>query len=255
MAIQAPPQEDQRCVCTHSIAVHGLHGDPGCSFCNCAHFARPEAPKAEIQLGKYPSEAMQALTQSGTFQNVPKEALMELVKDGHGRMYAPGAYLVRRGDHDQHLHVILQGSVIIESEEGAGQHEAGAGAVAGDIRAFTEDVRYSSIYANDNVLALEVDAGKLRETFHDHPELFMALVQVLGKYSDNTEDVIQATIQAALQQHEADQAEKQRDGLDPKKAMEIAARWRQIKEDDRAAADRAREAAQRAINSQTGRGR
>jgi CRP-like cAMP-binding protein len=250
MAVEASTVTDTRCVCTHSIAVHGIKGDdPGCSFCSCRRFERPSSAKVEVPLGKYSSSALELLSQTPELKPVPKDALVAFVKDGHGRMFAPGAVLVHRGERSHSLHVVLDGMVLVQKDEDSDGHEVGPGAIAGDLRAFTEEPRWASVVAIDNSLALEVDAGKLQPTFAEHPDFFMSLVQSLGKYSENAEEVVEATVQAALQQQTVEDAHERREGLDPQKQMEIAARWRQIKEDQKAA-DRAREAARAAIDSQ-----
>lgn len=255
MAIESPAKtndEDARCVCSHSFSAHGLR-DPGCGFCSCKRFTRPAVQTDEVQLGKYASTALELLSKDPTLRGMPKDALTAFVKDGHGRMFASGAYLVHRGDRSQDLHVVLEGSVKVESKEGTAGHQVGVGTIAGDIGALTDQARQASVYAIDNVLALEVDTGKLRQMFGEHPDFFMTLVQALGKFGDNPDEVIMATVQAALEQQTVERADQQREGLDPDKAVEIAARWRKLKEEERAASDRAREAAQRAIESQTKR--
>jgi CRP-like cAMP-binding protein len=240
---------DAKCVCRHSFSAHGLRGDPGCSFCSCRHFERPVV-KHEVKLGKYPEMAFELLTKHPDFHDTPKDALVALVKDGHGRMFAPGAYLVHKGDKSHHVFVVLSGAVTVEPQNGTG-HQAGAGQLAGDLRAFTEDPRWASVYA-DNALALELDVSKLRGLFAEYPDLFLTLTRLLAKFSESAEEVVNATVMAALEQHSVEVAQQRRDGLDPDKAMAIAARWRKIKEDENAA-DRAREAARAAIDAQTGR--
>ena len=248
-----PLVEDARCVCTHSINAHGLHGDPGCSFCHCRQFSRPAAVHHDVELGKYAAMALDLLSHDPSLSSMPKEALVDVVKDGHGRMFAEGTCLVSRGDRSHALHVVLSGNVMVEPKEAAAGLQAGAGEVVGDLRALTEEPRWASVYAVDSVVALEVDTAKLRPVFAKFPELFMALVQWLGKYSENTDEVINATIEAALEQHSTEEAHERREGLDPSRVMELQARWRKLKEEDRAAADRAREVAQQAIDQQTTR--
>src|SRR6478609_7960926 len=109
MAVETSTVTDTRCVCTHSIAVHGIKNDPGCSFCSCRRFERPSVAKNDIELSKYSSSAFEMLSQTAELKPIPKEALVSFVKDGHGRMFAPGAYLVRRGDKSHALHVVLNG--------------------------------------------------------------------------------------------------------------------------------------------------
>ncbi|HVA25147.1 MAG TPA: cyclic nucleotide-binding domain-containing protein [Chloroflexota bacterium] len=205
-------------------------------------------------MSKYANSAFELISKSTALKSIQKDALVAFVKDGHGRMYSDGNYLAHRGERSHALHVVLSGSVMVEAKESEGKgHEMGAGEVAGDLRAFTEEPRWADIYAIDSVMALEVDASTLRPTFAEHPEFFMALVQSLSKFSENTDDIISATVQAALEQQSVDQAEHHREGLDPAKALEIAARWQKLKEEARAADDRAREAARKAVDGQIGR--
>ena len=91
--------------------------------------------------------------------------------------------------------------------------------------------------------------AEMAQLFAEYPDLFMTLTTLLAKYSENAEEVVNATVMAALEQHSIEVAESRREGLDPDKAMEIAARWRKIKEEDKAA-DRAKEAARAAIDQQ-----
>jgi CRP-like cAMP-binding protein len=256
MAIEASTVAESRCTCTHSINAHGLNGDAGCAFCQCARFTRPAVAKTDVELSKYANSALELLTKTPSLKAIEKDALVAFVKDGHGRMFAAGSYLARRGERSHNVHVVLSGGVYVEPKDEQGKgHELGAGEIAGDLRAFTDEPRWASIYATGSTMALEVDASTLKPTFAEHPEFFMALVQNLGKFSDNADEVISATVQAALEQQTVDQAVQQREGLDPAKAMEIAARWRMLKDEDKAAADLAREAARKAVESQTSRGR
>lgn len=254
MAVEASAVAEVRCTCTHSMNAHGVNGDAGCTFCSCPRFTRP-AVKNDVELGKYAASAFDLISGSTALKAVPKEALVAFVKDGHGRLYANGSYLAKRGERSHALHVVLSGNVMVEPKEGGKGHQLGSGEVAGDLRAFTEEPRWANVYALDSVTALEVDASTLRPTFSAHPEFFNALVNSLAKYSENTDEVINATVQAALEQQTQEQAEHRREGLDPDKALEIAARWRKLKEEQRAADDRAREAARKAVDSQTKRGR
>jgi CRP-like cAMP-binding protein len=254
MAVEASTVAETRCTCSHSINAHGLNADAGCAFCQCRRFTRPEVAKEEVQLSKYANSAFELISKAPTLKDIHKDALVAFVKDGHGRMYADGNYLAHRGERSHALHVVLSGNVMVEPKEGDGKgHELGAGSIAGDLRAFTEEPRWASIYALESVMALEVDASTLKPTFSEHPEFFMALVQTLAKFSENTDEVISATVQAALEQQTVDQAEQHREGLDPGKAMEIAARWRKLKDEDKATADRAREAQRKALDGQMGR--
>lgn len=252
MALDTSQPIDARCVCKHGIAVHGIKNDPGCAFCGCPRFRRPAvSEQAAVPLGKFPSSAFDLLRKSSDWQAMAPAALTAFVKDGHGRMFAPQTFLVSRGEKSHALHVLLSGTALIEKDVTGQGNVVGPGDVAGDVRAFTDEPRWASIIALESALALEVDTASLHSTFAQHPEFFMALVCSVGKFSDNPEEVIHATVQVALERYTAETKQDWHEGLDPAKKMEIAARWGRIKEQQRAD-DRAQKAARAAIDSQTG---
>src|SRR5947209_3911272 len=172
--------EDTRCMCNHSMAAHGLRGDPGCSFCGCRQFRRPTLDESQVDLTRYAAKALELLGKSDAFKDTAKDALIELVQEGHGRVYGPGAFLVHRNDTSPMIHVVLAGFVDVEAsadtaEVKSVEAEVGPGAVVGDLRAFTEQPRWANISAEDNVETLEINASKLRPVFSKHPELMMTL--------------------------------------------------------------------------------
>src|SRR5579862_1935575 len=245
--------EDERCLCKHSVSAHGLHGDPGCIFCSCTQFRRPPIAGLEIALSRYGTKALDLLTKSPAFREIPKDALIAMVEDGHGRVYGPGAYLIRRGDTSSMLHIILAGGVSVETEaETPGAKPdvtvLEAGAIAGDLGAFSDQARWASVSADDSVEALEIDVKKLRHVFRQYPELLMALAQTLAQFSASADELVNATVSLALEQlAEEPQGTGSQAGLDPGKAADIRSRWLELKEKD-AADRRAREAARAAID-------
>ena len=246
--------DDSRCVCKHSMAAHGLHGDPGCSFCSCRQFRRPALDETQIDLTRYASKALDLLAKSPQFKQTPKEALIGLVQDGHGRVYGEGAYLIRRNENSPMLHIILDGFVSLEAQpetatEKAVSEELGPGAIAGDLRAFSDQPRWADVNAENNVETLEIDASKLRSVFAQYPDLLMTLAQALAPYSASTEELVSATLDMAVEQFSAGAGDTEREGLDPAKAAEIRTRWQQLKEKD-LADQQAREAARAAIDRQ-----
>ena len=162
MAIDQSATPDTKCVCSHSFSAHGLRDDPGCSFCGCRRFERPASGKEEVRLSKYAAQGFELLSKHAELKALPKDAIATFVKDGHARMFAPGAYLVHRGDKSHAVHLVLSGSVTVQAGDTGGGQEASAGQLAGDLRAFTEEPRWASVYAADSVLALEIDTAKLR---------------------------------------------------------------------------------------------
>ena len=129
----------------------------------------------------------------------------------------------------------------------------------GDLRAFSGEDRWATIVAVGNVEALEVNTTKLRPVFADYPDMFMTLARVLARYAGNladfdaTSELVDATLEMALDQYAGTANQAAAGAIDPKKANEIRARWRELKEEDKE--DRAREALRNAIQSQTNRGK
>ena len=253
----------ERCKCGHTAGAHGLRGDPGCTFCDCRHYERPVVAKAQIELGRYAKQALELLAKNPDFKGTPRDALAMMLADGHGRMYAAGMPLVQRGSTTHLLHVVLAGEVEVDpppSDNGpATPIRAGEGVLVGDLRAFSGEERWSTIVALDNVEALEVNTTKLKPVFAEYPDLFMTLARVLARYAGNladfdaTSELVDATLEMALDQYEDTVTHAASAGIDPKKAMEIRQRWRELKDQDKE--DRAREALRNAISAQTSRGK
>ncbi|MBV9119802.1 MAG: Crp/Fnr family transcriptional regulator [Chloroflexi bacterium] len=257
--------DSERCRCGHAAGAHGLRGDPGCTFCSCEHFQRPHVVKQEIPLSRYAARAVDLLTKNPDFKALPKDALALFCAEGHARVFAPDTYLVKRGTLTHVLYVILAGTIEIELPPG--EPEAGArhkpiqleaGSIAGDLRAFTNEERWASLLALDSAEVLEINTAKLKSVFGHFPDLFMALAQVLSRYTDSTVEfdvtaaLVETTFAVVSEQYVGTGAGAARKGgVDPDKAMAIAARWRELKEQDKA--DRAREVMNDAIKGQTGR--
>lgn len=245
---------DERCVCTHAMAAHGFRGQPGCTFCSCEQFRRPTVARQKIELTRLAARAVDVLSHSPEFKGVSREALELFAVDGHGRMYPANTEIIARGSNSHMLCVVISGSVILQAEPGSDPIEMGPGEIAGDLRAFSGEERWASVTSNDAVEILEVNTTKLRELFSDEPELFDRLMQLLSRYGQSADELVEATVSMALEQfagYVAAQEKQHRGGLDPAKAAAIIARWHQIKDEDQE--DRARQATRNAIDAHTKR--
>ncbi len=209
-----------------------------------------------VTLGTFSASALEALQQSSGLQGVPGDAMVAFVKDGRGRMFAPQARLVERGEKSSALHVILKGSVFIEKERANSGRELSVGDVAGDLRAFNGEPRWATITALESASTLEVDTANLSSAFTQYPDLFKSVVRSVMPFSEKPEEIMKSPLWAARRQT-AGQAEAQKqEGMDAEKRLAIAARWEMLKREQRAkeeAARRAQEVARQAIKSQTSR--
>jgi hypothetical protein len=220
--------------------------------------------KAKIELGRYAKRALELLVKQPDFKSTPREALAMMLVDGRGRMYGPGIPLVQRGSTTHLLHVILAGDVEVESPPGPRGEpvqivRAGEGQLVGDLRAFSGEDRWATIITVDSVEVLEINTVKLKPVFAEYPDLFMTLARLLARYAGNladfdaTSELVDATLEMALDQYEDTVSRTATGGIDPQKAMEIRQRWQELKELDKE--DRAREALRNAISAQTSRKR
>ena len=244
---------EERCTCSHAMSAHGFRGQPGCTFCSCEQFRRPTVAKQKIELTRLAARAVDLLAHRPEFKGVPHEVLELFAADGHGRMYPPNIEIVKRGSGSHMLCVVISGSVHLEGEPGSKPIEMGPGQVAGDLRAFSGEERWASVVTDESSEVLEVNTTKLRGLFSDYPDLFDRLMQMFSRFTDNPDDLVEATLGMALEQFSAQVAadeKRQRGGLDPEKAQAIIARWRELKQEEQEE-DKARAAARAAIESQT----
>jgi CRP-like cAMP-binding protein len=245
-------ESDERCVCNHALAAHGFRGQPGCTFCSCEQFRRPNVVRQKVELTRLASRAVDLLSHRPEFKGIPHEALELFAVDGRGRMYPPDTEIVPRGSNSHVLCVVISGSVILQADPGSKPIEMGPGEIAGDLRAFSGEERWASITSAESVEILEVNTTKLRQLFADQPDLFDRMMQLMSRYAESADELVEATLGMALEQFSAGVAaeEKQhRGGLDPAKAQAIIARWREIKDQDHE--DRAQAAARAAIDAHT----
>ena len=249
----------ERCTCGHAAGVHGIKGDPGCTFCSCRRFERPVVQRPKVELTRFGAKALDFLSKDSRFKEVDKYGLSLILADGHGRVYPAGSTLVRRGAVTHDLHVVISGEVSLETAnseaEGRKPLVVGEGSLVGDLRAFSGDERSTTILALEDVEALEINTSKLKSVFEEYPDIFPVLAQVLGSYLaalGDTAELAEATTDIALNQYGSADAEAKRDGVDPNKLNDIRARLREMQEAEREE-DRARRVAREAIANQTRR--
>jgi len=254
---------EEKCRCSHSFAAHGVGGRAGCTFCSCERFSRPPLVNAPVfQLSKQATEAVDMLCKSGDFQGVARDTVRSFVRVGKRRMFLPGTVLVRQNRPSSKLFVVLHGTVTVERvktsrtvDEGLADQEVelvgelGTGSLVGDLSALSGTPRSTSVIANQEVEAFEIDTAALKETFAEHPELFLALTRIMSRDVDTTDELVEQTLQVALYACYTEEGAAAPDPEKVRKAMEIRARWREIREKE-SADDRARAALRAALDEQ-----
>jgi CRP/FNR family transcriptional regulator, cyclic AMP receptor protein len=103
---------------------------------------------------------------------------------GRRRKYKTGEYLYRQGETSSLFYFVLRGHVQISAsrEDGAEfvLEVMGRWAVCGEGAAFDGRARFSSAKALEESEAVVFDAATLKDSFHAHPDLAVALLAIMS---------------------------------------------------------------------------
>jgi len=103
---------------------------------------------------------------------VHRSDFIEVIKNGQFITYPPGATIIQRGDRDDCLYVILEGSVLVHTPDG-GRLQLDQGSLVGQMAPLTDEPRNATVTAGDcTVSALVI--GK--ETLFANPSVYRCLL-------------------------------------------------------------------------------
>ncbi len=105
-----------------------------------------------------------------------------------GRNFAPGEYLVRRGDPADAIYLIARGEVSVDIQLGNGERTRvatlSAGMTVGEIATITRGRRTADVYADGEVECFVLSLAKFDELDVRDPSLKIALMSnLLGQLS------------------------------------------------------------------------
>jgi phosphoserine phosphatase RsbU/P len=118
------------------------------------------------------------------FAALNEVALTSLVGRGEIVAYAPGEILVRQDETGDAMFLILEGAVRIVAETSYGPVELAAlapGQLFGEIGAFASMPRTATIRADGAVRALRIARDAVVALGREHPEVFLAVIGLLGQ--------------------------------------------------------------------------
>jgi len=116
----------------------------------------------------------------GIFSECAGEQLGELAVVADEVDRAPGAEIIREGDVDNSLFVLVDGRVQV-SKSGQPIAELGAGEVFGELALLDPAPRNASVTALTDTTILRIDAEPFGDILDENPEISRAILRVLTR--------------------------------------------------------------------------
>jgi len=109
---------------------------------------------------------------SGACDAAHRNDFIEVIKNGRLITYPPGTTIIQRGETDDCLYVILEGSVVVHTPEGAAIR-LDKGSLVGQMAPLTEEPRNATVVAGDRMVsALAIN----KETLFANPSVYHSLL-------------------------------------------------------------------------------
>jgi diguanylate cyclase (GGDEF)-like protein len=142
---------------------------------------------------KEPVEAVSTndfLASSSIFQSLQPAELLQLTGTGVEELYAAGQKIVRQGDRDDGIFVVLSGRVrVVETVDGnevvLGQY--GAGEILGELGALQNRPRSATVIATDETRCLKLLQGEFLTALRNSPQLCLALQRMIAGRLEHTD--------------------------------------------------------------------
>lgn len=104
---------------------------------------------------------------------------------GRKQQYRPGQYIIREGDRDKRVYVILKGEVEVLKRDQQGNENVvttltGGGAILGEMSIFLDEARSTSVRIVKDTLALEFTGENFLNAVANIPELSMRMLKCLS---------------------------------------------------------------------------
>ena len=132
---------------------------------------------------------------SHLFKSLGDEGRRELIESGYVVSYDAGQLMLEQGQVGSTMYLIMQGSVSIETDRGAGSSihlaELGRGACIGEVSVLTGSPRTASVKAIDAVKVVAFEKHRVQRVIDAHPKVRALLETMIeGRARDTVEKLI-----------------------------------------------------------------
>jgi len=132
---------------------------------------------------------------SHLFKSLGEEGRTELIESGYVVSYDEGQFLLEQGQVGSTMFLIMQGSVSIETDRGAGNSihlaELGRGACIGEVSVLTGSPRTATVKALSSVKVVAFEKHRVQRVIDAHPKVRALLeTMIMGRARDTVEKLI-----------------------------------------------------------------
>lgn len=125
------------------------------------------------------------LSRVALFSLMKRRDLKRIAKLAKHHLYEKGDLIVREGEHDGRLFVIISGHVSVVNDLGSSSEKTlrvlRSDNYFGEMALIDDYVRTASVVANDRTEVLSLDQWNIREEIRKYPAIAIELLQTLGR--------------------------------------------------------------------------
>jgi CRP-like cAMP-binding protein len=162
-------------------------GRPPCNEQHAVQRAERNARGAPM-IDELPAE-VEALRKIPFFEDLTSEDLQRIAKVGRRRTFAVGEAIVRRGDNDPGLFVVLSGAATVEV--GGRTHALRPGDFVGEMALLASRPRTATVTATEPVEALVVSTMYFRPFLIANPSVAVHILEVVAERLRNLQDELE----------------------------------------------------------------
>jgi len=140
----------------------------------------------QVRATRSPLEAtVELLRRVSLFSELSPEELEKVARVAVPRSYAGGSIILREGDPGDTCYILRSGSARVVRQHADGRAitltNLGAGEIFGELAMFDGEVRSATVEAIDDVRAIAILAGDLKQLLSAHPEIAVKLLGALAE--------------------------------------------------------------------------
>jgi len=153
----------------------------------------------EVALGEKVNIRSERLSRVAIFAPLSDDELEQLAGASHGRIYAPGEAIVRKGQEGTSMFVIVRGSVRVQIPESTYQKTLGKLSeddFFGEMSLLTGEPRSASVVAEEETEVLRIEKDAMKPIFENNP----ALVQTIWELIEERRELLAAEANTEMEE-------------------------------------------------------